>query len=161
MKTSTLIKEGFLLAVLLGAIIMFAGVGLVSYAGASVVQDKSVELNRKETDRTVNQATTISQALDNYRLSLVEARRAKSGVMVVYWKIEAADSMTRAIELAEQQDPLLLDDLETLAVPGNISALANAKVDLDRQAELKQVLVSLENKAGGTWSYEQQSLAAK
>ena len=162
-KTSTLIKEGLLIAVLLGAMIFFAGVGLVSYADASIVQvqDKSVELKQMESGRTVEQAQTISQALDHYRLSLAEARRAKSGVMVVYLKIEAADSMMHAIKLARLHDPLLTDDLEKLAVPKNISVLVNNKAGQDKSAKLKKVLVSVESKASESRTYEQHKLAAK
>ncbi len=149
------------MALLLGGMIFFTGLGLVSYADAMEIQGTSVEFKQMEPDGTIEQAQTISQALDKYRLSLAEARQAKSGVMTVYWKIEAADSMMQAVEFAKLQDPQLIDDLKMLAVPKNISALVNGETRVVRTIELEQTLASLQDKARESDVYAQRSLAAK
>lgn len=149
------------MALLLGGMIFFTGLGLVSYADAMEIQGTSVEFKQMESEGTIEQAQTISQALDNYRQSLAEARQAKSGVMAVYWKIEAADSMMQAVEFAKLQDPQLIDDLKMLAVPKNISALVNGETRVVRTIELEQTLASLQDKARETNVYAQRSLAAK
>lgn len=167
MKTST-VKESLFFAALLGAIIFFASVVIVSYAGASSIVHNEVQdghamaINHsknldslvsddlaKSSAEDLNHLKKVSQAISHYRELIFKSSKATSSVMAVYWKIEAADSLGENTQAHYDAIKHLLkmrgDELKTLARPKNISALADkSKEKLERKMQMEKLLSSIE-----------------
>jgi len=163
MKTST-VKESLFFAALLGAMIFFASVVVVSYAGASSIVHNEVQKGQamirsndflvsgdlaKSSAEDLNHLKKVAQAISHYRESIFKSSKATSSVMAVYWKIEAADSLGSNIQAHYDAIKHLLkmrgDELKTLATPKNISALANkSKEKLERKMQMEKILSSIE-----------------
>lgn len=102
----------------------------------------------------------VSAAVDNYSKFVTQSTKAKTSVMTVFWKIEAASSLgldTRAQYasivpiLKAKNIQLFEEELLQLATPESISALANKKYEKsDVEIEMQKSLTSIEYRLSDT-----------
>jgi len=162
MKNNTYFKEGLFFVVLLTVMILSAGIGIVSLAGASsnIVKHDSQEKMRNFADFSQYDETDsihmrkVSFAIENYRKAIVESSKATTSVMAVYWKIEAADSLSVVTQTHFNSIKAMLnvrgDELQLLAQPKNISALADKALGEysaeknDRKVKMNRLLKTIE-----------------
>lgn len=163
MKTNSYFKEGLFFVTLIVVMIISVGIGIMSLASASssnVVLNKIVE--SQASSRTVSQydksvsihINKVSFAIENYRQAITKSSKAKTSVMAVYWKIEAADSLSVLTQSHFDSIKSMLnangDELIKLVQPKNISALADntfGKQSLEKQQrkiKMNKILRSIE-----------------
>ncbi len=165
MKNSTVLKEGLFVALLIGAILFFASVVVVSYAGASSIENREDRWIAQPHDFSVTEQMEnisaedkyhlkkVAEAIVNYRKAILKSGKAKSSVMAVFWKIKAADSLGANIQAHYDAIKHLLkmsgDELKLLATPKNISALADKSDEkLARKMQMEKILIAIELSLG-------------
>jgi len=175
MKTNSYFKEGVFFVALITVMIVSAVVGIVSLASASSNDIHKASIYKKSIfNKHMNSQSKlrygvdykkygrydsihlakVSIAIENYRQAINKSSQATTSVMAVYWKIEAADSLSANIQYhLNAIKPMLNidgDALQKLAKPKNISALAdrvfgvNSNEKQDRKNQMNEILDSIE-----------------